>query len=241
MCKTVHAEARMKLAAEWLWAVIMMLRVRLATTAHAQMEGSTCLSSYDNKNGDAHSTWCQYKTGQKACKMEYLLQAIKEAMLHCVLGAPQHANIVFLLPCNTQILAGRLTVLAMFCPLKDCSFLRAMAATASSSLSCTTSSLLKPHTVLLRACEHTHHLSRSQSYQACQRPNIVYTVLLEEKNTFQRQHQKTFGEVKPECSSCLLVLSQALICQCKCAGVLAWLKTHRMCHGHDSQESVPAE
>ena len=94
--------------------------------------------------------------GTKACKMEYLVQACKEAMLHCVLG---HLHMQTL-PHNTQTVAGRLTVLAMFCPLNDCSFLRAVAATASSSLSCTTSSLLKPHTVLLRACEHTQHLGR---------------------------------------------------------------------------------
>ena len=57
---------------------------------------------------------------------------------------------------DTKEAAGRemLTVLAMFCPLNRLSFLRAVAATASSSFSCTTSSLLKPHTVLLRACRH---------------------------------------------------------------------------------------
>jgi len=155
----------------------MMSRVRLATTAHAHMQGSTFLCPHDKRNDNAHSIWRQHKIAQKACKMEHLLQAIKEAMLHGVLGPPQHANSVFLLPCNIQILAGRLTVLAMFCPLKDCSFLRAMAATASSSLSCTTSSLLKPHTVLLRACGHTQQLTILQSdnmlCQACHRPNTA--------------------------------------------------------------------
>ena len=134
----------------------MMLSVRVAKTAHAHMQGSTFLCPQDKWNGHAHSIWRWQQTAQKACKMEYLVQACKDAMLHCVLG---HLHMQTL-PHNTQIVAGKLTVLAMFCPLNDCSFLRAVAATASSSLSCTTSSLLKPHTVLLRAYEHTQHLGR---------------------------------------------------------------------------------
>lgn len=160
-----------------------MLRVRLAKTAHAHVRGSTFLCPHDRQNDHAHSVWRWHKTAQKACKLEHLLQAIKEVMLPLCAWAPQHANSVSSLPNNAQVLAGRLTVLAMFWPLKACSFLRAMAATASSSLSCTTSSLLKPHTVLLRACGHAQRLSRSHSdnmlCQAYQRPNTVFLLLLE--------------------------------------------------------------
>ncbi len=52
---------------------------------------------------------------------------------------------------------------ATLCPLTACSLLMAMAATASSSLTCTASSLLGPHAVLLRASGYAQELSRLQS------------------------------------------------------------------------------
>jgi len=71
---------------------------------------------------NAHSILRQHKTAQYVCTMEHLVQAVNRGSATLCAWAPQHANSVSSLPYNTQILAGRLTVLAMFCPLNDCSF-----------------------------------------------------------------------------------------------------------------------
>ncbi len=172
-----HSTSRDKmLAAVQLWAAVM-LRVRQAKTAHAKMQGSTCLMIQRMNIYTAFGV----STG---LPRKHTMQNLVLSCIHCASTALQDSSrkaycVDNVLPIQClQLSESNGRHVAVHCiqqPLMQ--------------------HFKKPHTVLLKSCGYTQHLGRLQSdnmlCQPCHRPN---TVLLEAITTSSMT--KALGEVE---------------------------------------------